>query len=136
QEEELGVVEISALYFNTLRPHSMRLLDVDHQAAIALESFVIGQAFGPFVAPVVADDIVLVRLLRVKIAVRMARADNDAIADGPGVFRVLGLVLQNHLPTCEILTIKEVDEAFILCPGFCLVASSCWQDDQTSKYRR
>src|SRR5262249_28288633 len=73
--EDVAVVLLQALHLDALGPALAVLLDVNQQAAVAVLQ----------ILPVVAEDVVLVALVGVEVAVGIAGDVNDALFDGEGV---------------------------------------------------
>src|SRR5262249_11897156 len=115
--EDLAVLAVHALDLHALGPDLVLAPDVNEQAAVAGKLLLVFEIGGPLVPPVVADDVVLVTLVGVEVAVGVAGDDDDPLLDRESLGRVGVLLGQHELPAGEVGAVEQRLEAFVLAPG-------------------
>src|ERR1051325_6669409 len=118
------MVHIAALRLNALRPDLVRRLNVQQQPAVHRR--VVGLILG--IGPPITDDIVLVRLFRVQIAVRLAGHLNLAVLDDDRLGRVGLFVFEEYLPAAQVLAIEKRLEVLVAA-GMARANQQCGRGD-------
>ena len=103
EEIEKSVVGVGALHFDALGPNFVGRMDVHQEAAVVAALLALLRLD---LIPFVANDVILVRLLGVEVAVGMARADDLAVFDRPGLIGIF-ILRKKRLPAGKVLTVKE-----------------------------
>src|SRR5262249_31086285 len=100
--EDMAVVALHALHFDALGPAAAVFLDVNQQAAVAVLQ----------IFPVVTEDVVLVALLGVEVALGLAADVDDLFLDREGVGRAFAEDVE--LEAVHVLAVEESDEALVV----------------------
>src|SRR5262249_41652933 len=105
--EDVAVIALQTLHLDALGPDLVLALDVHQAAAVAVLDEL----------PVELEDVVLVALLGVEVAVGLAGDDDDAALDAEDLAVVFLAVLQDGLEAGQVLAIEEIDEALVVPRG-------------------